>query len=243
MSEYSDMVKALAKPGGDIVGTMNPDDWRLLDEACRILITAGNTLDQVKKQVIYRKAGDITPSLPNSDVPLVNASQAHLLHMVVGIAGEAAELLEAVHNHIYQGEDLDRENAVEELGDLEFYMEGTRQGLELDRKTVLDHNQEKLSKRYHGGKYADQEATERADKPLVSMFDKIRSAHTVIMAGDDGAGTDLLIKMNWATLNLLKADPATSPHFVLDPVIDAYKLLGMEIVADEKMTEPFIIIS
>jgi len=42
---------------------------------------------------------------------------AHLQHMIIGLAGEVRELHEALTNN-------DRENAVEELGDVEFYYEG-----------------------------------------------------------------------------------------------------------------------
>ena len=63
-------------------------------------------------------------------------SSAHLLHMAVGIAGEAGELCEAIYfKHNF--EEIDRENVIEELGDLEFYIEGLRQGLDLLREETL----------------------------------------------------------------------------------------------------------
>lgn len=48
--------------------------------------------------------------------------KAHLMHMAVGIAGEAAELLEAVSNG-------DQEHIIEEIGDLRFYIAGLRNGM------------------------------------------------------------------------------------------------------------------
>jgi len=55
----------------------------------------------------------------------------HILHMAVGVAGEGGELLECFLNAgLYSGstgvflERFDRENCTEELGDLEFYLEG-----------------------------------------------------------------------------------------------------------------------
>ncbi len=62
------------------------------------------------------------------------------------------------------GRPLDRQNVVEELGDLEFYMESLRQGLGISREEVLAHNAAKLSARY-GGSYSDAAALARADKP------------------------------------------------------------------------------
>ena len=102
---------------------------------------------------------------PGADiVATLTAEDAHSLHMAVGIAGEAGELLDAVKKAAIYRKPIDRANVVEELGDLEFYMEGLRQGLGITRQEVLDHNIVKLSKRYSSGTYSDKHAQERADK-------------------------------------------------------------------------------
>lgn len=62
---------------------------------------------------------------------------AHLLHMTIGIVGEAGELLDAFDQAFSFDLDLDNENIVEELGDSEFYIEGFRQGLGVTRDEVL----------------------------------------------------------------------------------------------------------
>lgn len=108
------MVKALAKPGKDIVESLTPED-------------------------------------------------AHNLHMAVGIVGEAGELIDAIKKAVIYRKPLDRENVVEELGDLEFYMEGLRQGLNITREETLAENVEKLSVRY-GKTYSNEAAQTRADK-------------------------------------------------------------------------------
>lgn len=112
---HADLVKALAKPGADIVASLTPET-------------------------------------------------AHLLHMAVGVSGEAGELLDAVKKASIYVKPIDRENVIEELGDLEFYMEGLRQGLGITREETLAHNVAKLSKRYASGSYSNQQAQERADK-------------------------------------------------------------------------------
>lgn len=94
----------------------------------------------------------------------LNAEKAHMLHMAVGISGEAGELLDAVKKATVYNKPLDRENVIEELGDLEFYMEGLRAKLEITREETLVANIAKLSTRYSSGKYSNQEAQERADK-------------------------------------------------------------------------------
>ena len=94
----------------------------------------------------------------------LDASQAHNLHMAIGVAGEGGELLDAVKKSAIYQKPLDRENIIEELGDLEFYMEGLRQNLNISRQECLDVNFKKLGKRYRGHKYSDQQAQDRADK-------------------------------------------------------------------------------
>ena len=96
----------------------------------------------------------------------LTADQAHLLHMAVGIAGEAGELLDAIKKHVIYNKPLDVINVIEELGDLEFYMEGLRQAPEVatNRAVTLDLNQKKLAKRYHSLIYSDTHAQERKDK-------------------------------------------------------------------------------
>ena len=84
--------------------------------------------------------------------------------MAVGVAGEAGELLDAVKKHTVYCKAIDVENVIEELGDLEFYMEGVRQALGLTREQTLEANVAKLSKRYEGLKYSNQAAIDRADK-------------------------------------------------------------------------------
>jgi NTP pyrophosphatase (non-canonical NTP hydrolase) len=86
------------------------------------------------------------------------------MHMAIGISGEAGELLDAIKKQVIYRKPLDRENVLEELGDLEFYMEGIRQGLGITREQCLEANIAKLGKRYEGMKYTDGAAQERADK-------------------------------------------------------------------------------
>jgi NTP pyrophosphatase (non-canonical NTP hydrolase) len=87
-----------------------------------------------------------------------------MLHMAVGVSGEAGELLDAVKKASVYNKPIDRENVVEELGDLEFYMEGLRQAAGITREETLIHNMKKLNKRYSAG-YSDAAAQARVDKP------------------------------------------------------------------------------
>lgn len=87
-----------------------------------------------------------------------------LLHMTLGIAGEAGEIVDAIKKHVIYGKELDRVNILEELGDIKFYIEGLQQILGMTDTAVLQHNAEKLwNKRYPNG-YSDEAAIARADK-------------------------------------------------------------------------------
>lgn len=97
-------------------------------------------------------------------VASLTPATAHLLHMAVGVSGEAGELLDAVKKAAIYVKPIDRENVIEELGDLEFYMEGLRQGLGITREETLAANISKLSARYSRLTYSDEAAQARADK-------------------------------------------------------------------------------
>ena len=106
---------------------------------------------------------------PGSDIiESLTPAKANTLHMAVGVAGEAGELLDAIKKHVVYNKPIDRENIVEELGDLEFYMEGLRQELDISREECLEYNIKKLltsdKARYKLGTYTDNQAQARADK-------------------------------------------------------------------------------
>jgi len=93
----------------------------------------------------------------------ITHSDLDIIHMGIGISGEAGELLDAIKKKAIYQKELDRENVVEELGDLEFYMEGLRQATGITREETIEHNIAKLTKRY-GKQYSNEAAHARADK-------------------------------------------------------------------------------
>lgn len=90
--------------------------------------------------------------------------KADAWHMASCIPGEAGELFDAIKKWVIYEKSFDRENIIEELGDLEFYMEGLRQNLGITRKETIAANIVKLTKRYESGSFSNQQAQERADK-------------------------------------------------------------------------------
>ena len=88
----------------------------------------------------------------------------HMLHMAVGISGEAGELIDAVKKAAVYNKPLDIDNVIEEMGDLEFYMEGLRQACGITRQHTIDYCTSKLNARYSSGNYSNSQAQDRADK-------------------------------------------------------------------------------
>lgn len=103
---------------------------------------------------------------PGQDIiQQMTPGKANALHMAVGASGEAGELLDAIKRFVIYNKPLDRENVVEELGDLEFFIEGLRAELGISREETLTANKFKLlGKRYASGTYSDAQAIARADK-------------------------------------------------------------------------------
>lgn len=110
------------------------------------------TFEQIVK-TLFKKGDQI--HLSSHDVDL--------LHAATGICGEAGEVLDLIKKTTFNNRDLDYRKLLEELGDVEFYLEALRQALDISREDILKQNMEKLSLRYPKG-YSDRAAFERADK-------------------------------------------------------------------------------
>lgn len=166
---YSEFVRSRFKPGEKIAEEMTPHKAALLDVETYIFVNHSGSLDIAKKYAIYNKRNSscnevITPQRIDKFASFKpTPSQCELIHAAIGIAGEAGELLDAVRKHVFDGQPLDRENVIEELGDLCFYFEAALQTINVERWAIEQENKHKLSKRYKDG-YSDQQAQERKDK-------------------------------------------------------------------------------
>lgn len=94
----------------------------------------------------------------------ITPHQLAVWHHATGIGTEAGELLTTAKAYCIYGRPLDRENVIEELGDLEFYMQGLRMELGITREETLQQNMAKLARRYPNYQYTNERANERADK-------------------------------------------------------------------------------
>ena len=90
-------------------------------------------------------------------------------HVGLGVAGEAGELVDALKKHAIYNRRLDKENIVEELGDLFFYAARIMSMYKITLVEVNEHNDRKLALRYPEG-YTDAAAQARADKNPAKVF-------------------------------------------------------------------------
>jgi len=87
-------------------------------------------------------------------------------HAGLGVCGEAGELADAIKRELVYNKGIDKDNIVEELGDLRFYMQAVQLLYGISDQEVLQGNADKLAKRYVGLKYSDRQAIDRADKKV-----------------------------------------------------------------------------
>lgn len=74
-----------------------------------------------------------------------------ILNGVLGLCGETGECADIVKKSTFQGHELDRDHLVDELSDVAWYIAETATGLGVSLSEILNHNIEKLKRRYPDG--------------------------------------------------------------------------------------------
>jgi len=136
-----------------------------------------------KAKVIYSDMVAALKKDPKDIIDSLLPEKADAIHMAIGIVGEAGELIDNIKKWTIYNKPLDRDNLIEELGDIEFFMEGLRQIFGITRDETLEANQVKLltgeNARYKMGKYTDAQAHARADKVSVHITNNTDEAFDV----------------------------------------------------------------
>ncbi len=96
----------------------------------------------------------LNPALSQKDV---------LINGVMGLCGEAGEVIDVVKKHLAQGHPLDREKLIKELGDVAWYLAETAHALDVSLEEVLRANIDKLKKRYPEG-FASEKSINRSEE-------------------------------------------------------------------------------
>lgn len=122
-----------------------------------------NITEEVKVLVGVSKYPKLYSDFVYSRTKDMESGTLDLVHAVVGVSGEAGELLDAIKKVWVYNKPIDRANIVEELGDLRFYMQALMNFLGITEEEVIQGNVNKLQARYPLG-YDDSAAIARADK-------------------------------------------------------------------------------
>ena len=92
---------------------------------------------------------------------MCNRNTLRITHSVMGIADEAGELAKNLKKHIFYGADLDRDNILEEFGDILWFMGPALDALGSSYEEVQEMNIRKLRARYPKGSWDKDDAENR----------------------------------------------------------------------------------
>lgn len=146
----------------------SPMTLRLFHQTAQRVRNIGARMDGFKRHLFY---GTELPLTSVGELPHIcqvtpellarfTAPNIRLLHGVTGLVTEVGELMDALLRHLFSGEELDRVNLIEEVGDLCWYMAIILDVLGADPEEVLGININKLRARYPE-KFTAMEATVR----------------------------------------------------------------------------------
>lgn len=182
-AKYADFVKALKKPGDDIIVTLTGQQADLLHMAIglsgevaellepfsasyqfpEVLIDRANVIEELGDiefflEGIYENVGRKRHYWIALDA---ESGRRSLIEDLVIYSGK---VLDAVKRHAIYGKELDREELDGAVEDFENTLSALYHVLGVDRNEVINHNVNKLSTRYASLSYSDKQAQDRADK-------------------------------------------------------------------------------
>ena len=96
----------------------------------------------------------------NGDISDTRKKSIDLLHAIMGMQTESAEMTDAIKKHIFYGKELDEVNLFEEIGDQFWYCAIALNALGKTFEEAMQANIDKLSARYPD-KFTEEAATNR----------------------------------------------------------------------------------
>ena len=94
-------------------------------------------------------------------IPDLGTYKQNLVHMALGVGGEAGEVVDLCKKHFAYDKPLDVAHLVEEIGDLIFYVNGILALIDTSWDEVLTTNIKKLEARYPDAKFNADHAINR----------------------------------------------------------------------------------
>lgn len=93
-----------------------------------------------------------------------NKSEDLILNGILGLCGETGEVADHIKKATFQGHELNKDQLVNELGDVCWYIAIMATGLNVDLETVMKKNVEKLQRRYPDGFAAEKSINRKDDE-------------------------------------------------------------------------------
>lgn len=157
------------------------------------IIADGERLNLSKKLLFRGKTPDeVGLRMPREGESLggvfegADESTVNILHGIIGVITEAAELAEQLRNVVVSGDSFDKVHILEETGDVAWYQERLLKGIGVARKLMQKTNIDKLRGR-HGATF---DVFRDANRDLVAERKKLETAAPLLDLADC-AGTDI----------------------------------------------------
>ena len=143
----------------------------LIKDTLKNILPQIDNLDLLKKEIFYNKKTDLIDNvdnlneliektkLPENILKNFNQNDIRILHHLLGIITESAELLQALLNRI-DNQEFDIINLKEEAGDIGWYLWGFVDAIQSNIAEVMDINGKKLKARYPD-KFSNESANNR----------------------------------------------------------------------------------
>lgn len=86
-----------------------------------------------------------------------------LINGVMGLNGEAGEVIDIVKKYLYQGHELNHNKLIDELGDTLWYINLIASALNVDLEHIAKYNIGKLKRRYPKGCFRVEDSVNRSE--------------------------------------------------------------------------------
>lgn len=155
---YRECLRTESPIDNEIIERINYRESELADALFDIQIAA-SVLDRLKKEMFYKKGNTVPEGFEPVNFHTNLSKHARLLHGLIGIIGEAGELAAALYD-VHCGQELDKVNVKEEVGDSRWYQELVLDELGTTMEEVEFTNLAKLMARY-GNSFSLEKAENR----------------------------------------------------------------------------------
>lgn len=104
---------------------------------------------------------------------------------IIGMASESGEVLDILKKHLFQGHELERDNLIEEVGDVLWYLMFTCIQMDITLEELMEANAEKIRKRYPDGFDPEKSVNRDGSTPTSKSCGNCRHYHQTTCVWED----------------------------------------------------------